>query len=114
MKKELGWALAIGVVAIVVYALVSNQHTVPVLTKQFGVENEYYLYVPNDNGKSTCTWSYNDENGKPSTFTTYPDTQLYKTGEHDLIYSNQTQHYSNVSVECLSSEGTKYMGVFQH
>lgn len=89
-----------------------SNKTIPVLTKQLGAMDEYYLYVPNDNGKSTCTWSYLDEKGNPATFTTNPDTQLYKTGEHDFVYGSQTEKYTNVKVECLSSSGVKYTGSF--
>lgn len=94
-----------------------SSNTVSVSSKHAEVMNgyydEYYLYVPNDNGKSTCTWSYIDENGKPATFTSYPDTKLNKTGEHDFIYGDQTKRYTHVTVECLNStDGSKYTGVF--
>ncbi len=97
--------LAVLVVAELIFLLLSqfSTRTVSVLSESYGSNmNEYYLYVPGD-GKSTCTWTYN-ENGTPQSFTSQPDPQ---TGQHDFIYDSTV---SNTQVSCLNDQGQKYVG----
>lgn len=95
-------------VAIVVLVIFFPKDSLPVLSRQYGLGNQYYLYVPGTN--SSCTWTFNDEKGKLSSLSTYPRTE---TGEHSLIYKLQDSSFTNMQVVCLDSNGKKYTGVFK-
>ena len=104
MKNYIPGTIFLLVLVVVLAIPLLSGNTVPVLSQDYGNYASYSLYVPGNH--STCRWSYEDS-GTPGTFTTERDPQ---SGKHLLYYDPAT--WTDMSVQCVSDDGTRYTGRF--